>query len=201
MRRSRIVAMVVATALSMATEAWAQRAGWGVKGGMVAGSLDVSGPGEFQTSADAGGMVGLFAGIDLHPVIRLQPEIYWSVRRFSTTDLPTAFSVSATGVELPLLLQLRVPRQAPTRFVAFAGPQLNLIRGVTQEIGNLRVEIDDQVEDTDVALVLGAGVERALARGAFVADMRVVLGTRNLNTSVGPEQKARAFQVLVGYRF
>lgn len=201
MRSPWIVGMAVTLALASATEAWAQRAGWGLKGGVVAGSLAVSGPGRFETSADAGAMVGLFAGVDLHPVLRLQPEIYWSVRRFSTTDVPTAFSVSATGVELPLLLQLRVPRQSPTRVVAFVGPQLNLIRGVTQEVGNLQIGIDDQVEDTDVALVAGAGVEHALTRGAFVAEVRVALGTRNLNAGGGPRQKARALQVLVGYRF
>jgi hypothetical protein len=201
MRRSTIAVVVVTLVLVGAAEARAQRMGWGVKGGFVAGSLAVSGPGEFDTQADAGGMVGVFAGLDLHPVIRLQPEVYWSVRRFSTTDVPTPFSVSATGVELPLLLQVWVPRESPTRFVAFVGPQLNLIRGVTHEVGNLQVEIDDQVEDTDVALVFGAGVERALARGAFVADVRVVVGTSNLNAAPGPEQKARAAQVLVGYRF
>lgn len=200
MRRSTVVALVTLV-LAGADEATAQRAGWGVKGGFVAGSLAVSGPGEFETTANAGAMVGLFAGIDLHPVIRLQPEIYWSVRRFSATGVPTEFSVTATGVELPLLLQLRVPRQSGARFVAFAGPQLNLIRGVTQEVGNLQIEIDDQVEDADIALAFGAGVERALARGAIVADVRVALGTRNLNTAAGPEQKARAVQVLVGYRF
>lgn len=201
MPRSRIVAMMTTFALMSATEAWAQQFDWGLKGGFVAGSLEVSGPGEFETSADAGAIVGAFAGIDLHPLIRLQPEIYWSVRRFSATGVATPFSVSATGWELPLLLQLRVPRSSPTRVAAFVWPQLNVIRGVTQEIGNLRVELDDQVEDTDVALVVGAGVERTLARGALVADVRYVLGTRNLNAAAGPDQKARALQVLVGYRF
>ncbi len=201
MNRWATAAVVAALVMLSAGDALAQRVGWGVKGGFVAGSLAVSGPGEFETSADAGAMVGVFAGVDLHPLVRLQPEIYWSVRRFSTTDQPTKFSVSASGLELPLLLQVRAPRASATRAVVFAGPQLNVIRGVTQDVGNLRIDIDDQVEDTDIALVFGAGVERALARGALVADVRYVLGTRNLNAAAGPDQKARALQVLVGYRF
>lgn len=200
--RHLVMAMMCVVALAAASvEARAQHVSWGLKGGVVFASLGASGEGAFDTSADPGGVVGGFLGVDLGRQVRLQPEVYWSVRRFAASDVPTPFAVTSKGVEVPILVQVRVPDAGAWQATLFAGPQLSFVTSVEQEVGTMTTDISDLIEDRDVGFAFGAGFERALATGALVADVRAVIGTRNLNRQGSPSLKSRAIQLLVGYRF
>lgn len=201
MRRQLCIAAGLGALLITAGNARAQDVSWGVKGGLVFGALDTSGPGRFDTSSDAGGVFGGFVGVGLGRYVRVQPELYWSVRRFATTDAATPFAVSARGVEIPLLLQARFPDARAARVLVFGGPQFGFIGKVTQHVGAVSTDIGREIKDRDLAIVLGAGVERALTSGALVIDLRAVLGGRNLNEGGVGVLKSRAFTLLAGYRF
>lgn len=200
--RTRLAVMAWTVALAMgATNAAAQGLSWGLKGGIGFGSLNTEGGDAFETSPDPGGMLGGFVGVDIGAIVRLQPEAYWSVRRFSATGVPTPFAVSSRGVEVPLLLQVRVPKARSTQAVLFSGPQFSVIGTVEQRIGSTATDISDQIRDRDVGVVFGAGLERVVNTGAFVVDVRAVIGTRNLAEAGEDSIKSRAIQLLVGYRF
>jgi hypothetical protein len=192
------IAWAILAATWGADAASAQDVSWGLKGGVTFASLSTA---AFDTSTDPSGSAGGFVGIDLGPIVRLQPEVYWSVRRFAASAGSTPFAVSARGVEIPVLLQVRLRSSRPVRIVAFAGPQIASIGRVTQKVGTTQTNISDQIKNRDVAMVVGGGVERAFAGGAFVADVRALIGTRNLAEASGSSIESRAFHVLVGYRF
>lgn len=200
--RHLVMAMMSVMALAAASvEAEAQHVSWGLKGGVVFASLDASGEGAFDTSADPGGIVGGFVGVNLGRQVRLQPEVYWSVRRFAASGVPTPFAVTSKGVEVPILVQVRVPDARAWQATLFAGPQLSFVNSVTQEVETTTTDISDLIEDRDLGLVFGAGFERALSSGSLVADVRAVIGMRNLNRQDSPSLKSRGVQLLVGYRF
>jgi hypothetical protein len=195
-------AVVVVTAmLALAADAPAQAVSVGLKGGVGFGSLDTSGPESFDTSADAGGLAGVFLGVELGDRLRFQPELYWSVRRFAATGVPTPFSVSARGIEVPLLMQVRMPRARTSQVIVFGGPQLAVIGKVTQKIGNQSADVSDRIRNRDLALVVGAGLEHSLAKGSWAIDVRIAIGTSNVSEAGPGSQKSRGFTVLTGYRF
>lgn len=201
MRKLICVLIGVAVMSAAASDAGAQDVSWGLKGGAVFGSLDVQGPDAFDTSADAGGVVGGFMGIGIGRHLRLQPEVYWSVRRFSATGVPAPFEVSSRGVEAPVLLQGRFPAARATQVLLYAGPQFAFVGKVTQAIGGRSTDISQQISDYDLGLVLGTGVEHRVARGAWLVELRTVLGTRNLLEQGEGSFRSRAIQVLFGWRF
>ncbi len=186
---------------AVSAPAGAQHVSFGVKGGVVFASLDVSGPGAFETSADPGGMGGAFLGIDIGRHVRIQPEFLWTVRRFAVSGADLSPAISANTFELPVLIQARFPPAKAWQATVFGGPQFGFIGSVTQKVGTSSTDISDLVEDRDVGIAIGAGVERNLSRGAFVADLRWVIGTRNVNEQGSPTQKSRGVQAMVGYRF
>lgn len=201
MGRLWCVVMGVVMASAVAAEVQAQGVTWGLKGGIVFGSLDVEGPDAFDTSPDAGGLFGGFVGVELGRYLRVQPEVYWSVRHFSATRVPTPFTVSTRGVEVPVLLQARIPEGRSTQALLYGGPQVSFVGKVTQEAGGKSTDISAQIEDVDFGLVFGAGVERRLARGAWHLELRTVIGTRNLREQGDGVFRSRAIQLLFGYRF
>lgn len=197
--KNRWWTMACVAVLSVAAvDASAQGVSWGLKGGLDFGSLDTD---LFEASSDAGGMFGGFLGIDLGRRVRLQPEVYWSVRRFSATGGPGPFAITARGLEVPLLVHVRFPDARATQLTVFAGPQLSAIGEVEQRAGGAAVDISDQIKDGDFGVTVGAGVERAFTAGAFVIDVRALWGTRNLAEGGAGSMKSRAIQLLAGYRF
>jgi hypothetical protein len=179
----------------------AQHVSFGVKGGVVFASLDVSGQGSFETSADPGGIGGAFLGVDVGRHVRIQPEFLWTARRFAVSGVEASPAISANTFELPVLVQVRVPPARTWQATVFGGPQFGVIGSVTQKTGTSSTDVSDLVEDSDIGIAVGAGVERNLTRGAFVADLRWVIGTRNVNAQGSPTQKSRGVQLLIGYRF
>lgn len=190
-----------ATILVVASNGFAQDVSWGLKGGLVLASLDTSGPGAFETAREAGGLVGGFVGVDLGRHLRLQPELYWSVRRFSATGVPTPFSVSTRGVEMPLLMQVRFPGARATQAVVFGGPHMGFIGGVTQRVGGTSSDVSDEIKNHDLAFTVGGGIERATTRGRLLFDVRAVIGARDLSENGAVSLRSRAIHALVGYRF
>jgi hypothetical protein len=195
------VAAAVVLSLCVPQGSWAQEVSWGLKGGAGFAALRVSGPDGFDTSADPGGMAGGFLGIALGEHVRLQPEFYWSVRRFAAAGAPAPFTVSSRGFEVPILLEARFLRSRPLQMTLSAGPQFSIIGSVRQRVGDVTTDIGELVKRQDAAVAVGAGVERRLANGALLVDVRGVFGVRNLAADDARSMRSRAMQVLIGYRF
>lgn len=200
MRRVLVTLAAIVT-MAGARNADAQEVSWGFKGGIVLASLETSGPGAFETDDDAGGTIGGFVGWAVTGIVRIQPEVLVTTRRFWARNVGSPFGISATGVEVPLLVHFRFPEGRRAQAVLFAGPQLGAIANVTQAMGQTETDISDQVKDLDVGATFGGGVELPAGPGALVLDVRISLGLRNLSESSDPSFKSRAALVLAGYRF
>ena len=124
-----------------------------------------------------------------------------TARRFTATTAVTSFSVTTIGVEVPLLVHLRVPSARRWQATLFAGPQVGFIPSVTQEVDGTRTDIADDIRDVDLGVVVGGGIEVLAGRGAVVLDARVSVGLRDVSASASPAFRSRAFLALIGYRF
>lgn len=201
MRIGVLATMVVLSMVGVVRTATAEDVSWGVKGGVISASLATSGPGAFDTSADSGVAVGAFVGMTVGKGFSFQPEVLLTSRRFSATVPATSFRVVTTGIEVPLLLHLRVPTTRRWQATLFAGPQVGFIPSVTQVVDGVRTSIADEIRDVDLGAVVGGGLELLVGRGALVVDARVTLGLRNVSESAAPRFRSRAFLALIGYRF
>jgi hypothetical protein len=165
----------IAFAISCATAGAEEQISWGIRGGYAHGWLDTSGQDAFETDADGGYAIGAFASVALGASMRFQSEILWTSRRFSAREAAVPFSISARGVELPLLFQLRFPEGRRAQATVFAGPQLSLVTSVEQALGDSETDIGDQVRNLDAGVTVGGGFEWLGAQGAFLLDLRVNL--------------------------
>ncbi|MEZ5291873.1 MAG: outer membrane beta-barrel protein [Vicinamibacterales bacterium] len=201
--RSAIRGVVCAACLSGALPVTALAQSWsgGIKAGVVAGRLAVSGTGAFDTTADAGAIGGGFLGVMLGRSARVQLEVLASERRFSAKGTPVPFDIRSRGLEVPLLLQLGRLSEGRVRPVVFVGPQLTVISSVVQRREGAETDLGDAVADTDVAFTVGGALEVAAGRGALVIDVRATIGTAQLSVTPPPSFTSRAAAVLVGYRF
>lgn len=201
MRIGVLTTMLVMSMVGVARTAGAGDISWGIKGGVISASIATSGPGAFDTSADSGVAAGAFVGVTVGKGFSFQPEVLLTSRRFSATIPVTSFSVTTTGIEVPLLVHLRVPATRRWQATLFTGPQVGFVPSVTQVVDGVRTNIAHQIRDVDLGAVVGGGLEVLAGRGALVVDARVTLGLRNVSESAAPRYGSRAFLVLLGYRF
>ena len=195
-----VSAAVVVCALTWPAVAAAQGV-FGIKGGLVFGDVSTSGIGEFETDANAGAVIGGFAGVTVTPHIRLQAEVLFSNRRFSAADPTIDAKVRSRGTEFPLLIVVQGRDSQRVRPMVYAGPQFSIISTVKQTVSGIETDMSDRIKNTDAGVTAGGGLEIVNARGAVVIDLRVNVGLRNLNEDTEPSVKSRAFLMLVGYRF
>ncbi|MGE0813416.1 MAG: outer membrane beta-barrel protein [Vicinamibacterales bacterium] len=173
----------------------------GIKAGVIAGRLETSGAGAFDTAADAGAIGGGFVGVTLGRAVRIQVEVLPAERRFSSKGTPVSFDIRSRGLEVPLLLQVGRLSEARVRPLLFVGPQLNFISRVVQRVEGGETDLTDSVAGTDLAITFGGALEIAAGRGAVVLEVRASVGTSQLNETSPPSFSSRAAGLLVGYRF
>jgi hypothetical protein len=196
-----VSALVVVCTLAGPPAAEAQRALFGVRGGLSIADIAVSGTEGFEATAGSGPVVGAVGGLRMTARARLQVELLWASRRFSATAGGFDAEISSSGVEIPVLFVLN---GAPDRRVVpliYVGPQLNVITKVTQTVAGNDIDMSDSIRNGDPGITFGGGLEIAAPRGAFTIDARANIGFRNLNEDPVPSFKSRAFQLLAGYRF
>ena len=199
--RILVSAAVVVCALTWPALAAAQSGVFGIKGGLVVGDVSTSGVGEFDTDANAGAAIGGFAGVTITPHLRLQAEVLFSNRRFSAADVTVDARIRSRGVEVPILFVVQGREGQRVRPMLYAGPQFSSISKVTQTVSGIEADMSDRIKNTDAGVAAGGGLEIARASGAFIIEVRAIVGLRNLNEDTDPSIKSRALMMLVGYRF
>ncbi len=178
MRRVLVGLLVLASMGVAARRADAQEGSVGVKAGPTMATAKSA---SFDTESDAGAGGGVFITWNVSDVVRIQPEVLLTRRRFTVVNVPGSAGVTSNAIEVPLLIQAAVAQSARSRLLLFAGPQLGRIGSVTQRSEGRETDLDDQLKDFDFGAVFGGGVEHTAGRGAFVIDARFVLGLRDLN--------------------
>jgi outer membrane protein with beta-barrel domain len=103
-----------------------------------------------------------------------------------------------TYLEFPVGAQFQFLRRGNSDGHVFGGASFGLKLDATlTQADDVDVSLDDEVEDLDVGIFVGAG----MTFGRFVIDGRYTHGVRNVNVDADtPAVKNRSFAVMVGLR-
>src|SRR5262245_39883823 len=197
----RIVAAAAIAATTGAHPVAAQEPVFGVKGGLNGASISVSGTEHFDTTANVGAALGAFIGFGIGAGSRIQPEVLFTINRFSSSDFPLTLTVNTRAVEVPVLILKRFQTGRRVQPMLFAGPQLTFLAKTTQTFGSTKSDVTSELERTDVGIAAGGGVEVSADHGAMTMEARFAVGFRDLSRSNLSSTHSRAFMGLVGYRF
>ncbi len=180
----------------------------GVRGGLNFSKLT----GDIRTDSRTGFMAAAFAGIGISGNWGIQPEISYVQKgaKIEGIDPGTAETQTITTkldyieLQLPVDVDLPVENESITPRL-YAGPTIGLALSCKVESDTSNdpaVDCKEDVKTYDFGLVLGVGVELGSGPGAFIADLRYLVGFANINDA-GEDpttSKNRGIQILVGYR-
>jgi hypothetical protein len=189
-----ILGVVAATAVP----AEAQGIGVGIKAGPVFNKLILTGDDddEEDLTSRTGWMAGLFIGGNRPGLVGVGVEINYIKRTSRDPDTEEDFGLQS--IDIPVYLRINGGSRTldGVSFYGIVGPAFDI---------NLKADVDgfdikDQVEDFDINLVIGGGVE--ITR--FIIEGRYMRGLRNLQKDLGDSTssaKSSSFAVLFGVRF
>jgi hypothetical protein len=138
----------------------------------------------FQTKTDF--KFGIFYAIDLNQNLRIQPEIYYSQRKYEI-DIPNEWKFlpeqrdhtmdTLKYIEVPLLLKFKVNLKGPITPVLFGGGYAVFKVGERlAEINVLALLIPRNYTEMNGGIVMGAGFELALGKITLHTDLRANIG-------------------------
>jgi hypothetical protein len=147
---------------------------------------------------------GGYVGFGLGPVT-LQPELLYSLkgREVKATVLGVSFTntTQLNYIDIPVLVRYSIT-PAPTKLVVFAGPSLGILMSAMSKtsvsILSGSVDIKDQVNSTDIGLVIGAGVSLI----GLNLDARYQMGLSPVEKAVGgvtPKVHNSVITVMLGF--
>ena len=104
-----------------------------------------------------------------------------------------------TYLEVPVLFHLDVYQRDPRAIYVIAGPAVAFNVQASYESNGEKENVTDDIENVDVGLVIGAGVElrRLTLEGRYTWGLRSAFHDSELEGSF----KNRALSVIVGFRF
>jgi hypothetical protein len=172
----------------------------GVKVGMTSTTLSVTGLEGFDPQADIGVLAGGWVSAG-RGIARMQAELFFSTRRFSSPSPAGDIEVSSRAFDVPILLMTRWRPDGRVHPLLFGGPYVAFISRTTQTVGSTKTDLDEQIKGVDAGALVGLGVEAGTGRGAVVLEVRYALGMRDLSEAAETTFKSRAFMASFGYRF
>ena len=200
-----IAVILVAGLLCLPGLARAQEVG--IKGGITFADIPNFGDvlddeGFDSVKGRMGIVIGGHVGIPLSGLFTLQPEVLYTQRGIEA-DVPfvdETFKFNLDYLDVPVLL--RVGRSNGFQFLV--GPSFNFNTGATiksEGIVDEEEDFKDEVEDVEVALVLGAGFYGRL----LILEGRYQEGLTNIaefdEFEFQEDYKNRSFTLLIGVRF
>lgn len=154
----------------------------------------------YKMSIAAGG----YANVSLHEWFAIQPELLYTMkgsgREANGVDRGT---YDINYIEIPLLLQGRLPVRRNLHVHGLLGPALSFLvdAKIENENGEV-VSLDEELKSTDIGLIFGAGATWRHSRsGAVVIEMRYDLGLSSIDKDDGDDVKTRAFTLMLGYQW
>jgi hypothetical protein len=109
-------------------------------------------------------------------------------------------SVRLTYIDVSGLLRLRVNESAANQIYVLAGPTVSFKMDARVNVAGFETDISDVVEDTDLGLTVGVGVET----GLLLVEGRYTHGLRDILIGVdfaGVSVRSRSFSFLAGIKF
>ena len=202
--RAAGVTIVALAALAVASDASAQRPGYGVKGGVTLATLSVDADdGAAPLDQRAGLVAGGFLARPFGRRLTLQLEVLFARKGASAEEGGGTSTQKLDYLDVPVLLGYRLAG-APERHVqAFVGPAFAVrIRARSSASfggDTLEQDVSDEVKRTDLAIVGGL----AYHRGRLVMDGRYSWGVMDVDREVDDEVTVhnRGVSFLLGWTF
>ena len=181
-----IIMLAIVTSYGTAN---AQHINWGIKGGVNIANLSP------DYNPKSGLLVGLLAHIHLSKQVALQPEIFYSNQgaRYTTAGVETKLKLHYVAV--PLLFQYMFDNG----FRVQAGPQVSFLMGAQSETNLTNSDTQNNLNNTDVALSVGAGYVQPSS--GFGIDVRYNAGLTNIKVDKATKLTNNVFQLSVFYIF
>ena len=194
-RRLVLPLMVMGAVVLSVAPAAAQGIGIGIKGGPVFSKLDVDDDSEAFDNR-TGWMAGVFFGGNRRGVVGVGAEV--NVIKRTTRGPFDDDDTALYAIDVPVYLRVNGGSRdlSGVNVYGIVGPAFDI--NFKANVGDL--DIKDDVEDFDLNLVVGGGVE--ITR--FIVEVRYMKGLRNINKDLSdsaPSVKTSSFAVLFGVRF
>jgi hypothetical protein len=154
--------------------------------------------------------VGTFVGFPISDMVTIQPELLYT-QKGTKWDLydPVVAAVEKawvklTYVEIPILTKIVIRPRGNVKPHICSGPYLGVniaARGTMLQDGEVvEREIIGDVNDIDLGVVSGIGIDVDLGKGAIVIDTRYVLGLSGIDED-GQDVRNKVFSFILGYAF
>ena len=166
---------------------------FGIKGGLNYSTFNNTDDLEYKP----GFVVGVFVDIPIPATpVSVQPEVLYA--KYGTNIKDTDMALDISYLQIPVLLKFGFPTPAASPNVFF-GPYMGFKINSEFRNDDIAFNLDDQTEDTDFGIVVGAGVDITKLRVA----LRYTAGLTNVakDNSFGNDAKNGAFALTVGISF
>lgn len=155
---------------------------------------------EDKLGVAAGGLIS----IEMTPLVSLQPELLFVTKGADVEILGDDVGyVSATYLEVPLLVRLNIPAGESLAPFVVLGPGLGFLVSA-EEVDNdgNSTNIEDDAEGLDLGLIIGGGLGVPLSSGGTLEfEIRYEHGLKDTYEDSDVDLENRAFFILGGYRF
>ncbi|NIM19346.1 MAG: outer membrane beta-barrel protein [Candidatus Latescibacteria bacterium] len=190
MKRSSVLLLVAIEVLMLSQQtdiAAGKTSSVGVKGGINIAKLNGDDAEGAESKTDFIG--GVFVSIGIDRIVSLQPEILLSRKGAQGTAFGYEGEVELNYLEIPLLFKASLPSDGAIIPHLFVGPALSFslsARATGKSSGffgvsEQTVELDDQVQDFDLGLVFGGGLNFNFVSAIIVVDGRYNLGLKSID--------------------
>jgi len=176
----------------------------GVRGGVNVATLANEADGSGAASDPRLGIVaGAFVTWPMVEGLEIQPEVLYSSEGGKVDEPGVDSRVVLDYLDIPVLARFSRHGPGTSRFYVIGGPAFGVrLRARTRTVfsgSTEEIDISDDVERTDVGVVVGGGFER----GHLVLDGRYTHGLSNVDARAdeGLAVRNRAFAVTVGWKF
>jgi len=107
----------------------------------------------------------------------------------------------ANAIDVPVLARFSLTSGTGASPYLLAGPKLSFETSIDEEFLGMQEDVSDDVKNTDVSVVLGAGIAFPIGESALDVEARYAWGVKKLDEEGIIDAKSRAFVFLLGLRF
>ncbi|MBL7740610.1 MAG: PorT family protein [Chitinophagaceae bacterium] len=171
----------------------AQQTSFGIRAGFNASSVGIEDGADYNSKT--GIHLGGLAHIHITDHFAFQPELIFSAQGGKDDD-NDEIRLKLNYVNIPLLVQY----MTRDGFRLQTGPQLGFLASAKSKVGDVEVDIKDDLESTELAWVFGAGYLFPRGNGLGI-DIRYNHGISNISEDNDFEARNRTFQIGIFYQF
>lgn len=183
---SRIVQIVFV--LLFSSFAQAQNTQFGIKAGINLAGVEISNGNDYETKV--GMHLGALAHIHITKEFAVQPELVYSMQGGQSGDVKLQLGY----LNVPVLVQYMVNYG----FRLETGPQFGFLLSAESKVGDVEVDVDDDVSAIDISWAFGLGY---IFPSGIGIDTRFNVGLNNISDIDDFKAHNRVFQVGLFYQF